>query len=590
MELKYSKRKKLLKIAEEWRWMAAYMRRYRAGIVFYIIVGLSGVLMGLCISVAQKDLINAVTATEKLPAAIVRAAAGVIALAVTQIFMNALGSWVSAHINIRVVNEVRADIFRRIIASRWEGLAGYHSGDLINRLEGDVNTVAGGAVGFLPTLLTRLCQFLGAFVIILSHDPTMAVLALLSAPVLLLSGRPLLRIMRGHNERTREINGRILSFGGEVFRDMGLVKAFDLGQIYCERLGALLREYRTVRLAYSRVSVIMSVLLGLVGLVAGYGCYGWGVYRLYMGVIDYGEMTLFLSLSGTLASSFSALVRTVPGAVSVATAARRIMEVTTLPAECDADAAVARRMAEDASVVGVRIAARSAAFRYRRAEREVLTDVSFDIEPGETVALVGPSGGGKTTLLCALLGLLSPTAGSLQIISTDGREALLISESTRRLCTYVPQGNGVFTGSVRDNLCLVAPEATDAELWAALRLADAEGFVEALPGGLDAHLSENGRNLSEGQRQRLCIARAALRHAPILILDEATAALDAESEARILRNLMADDPCRICLFSTHRPGMLAYADRILRVDGGRVESIENQEKTQEKEFIQWQFS
>ncbi len=570
--------------------MAVYMRRYRAGIVFYIIVGLSGVLMGLCISVAQKDLINAVTATEKLPTAIVQAAAGVIALAVTQIFMNALGSWVSAHINIRVVNEVRADIFKRILASSWEGLAGYHSGDLLNRLEGDVNTVAGGAVGFLPTVLTRLCQFGGAFVIILWHDPTMAVLALLSAPVLLLSGRPLLRIMRGHNEKMREINGRILSFGGEVFRDMGLVKAFGLGRVYCEHLGGLLREYRAVRLSYSRVSVIMSVLLGLLGLVAGYGCYGWGVYRLYSGAIDYGEMTLFLSLSGTLAASFSALVHTVPGAVSVATAARRIMEVTTLPTESDADAAVALRMAEDAAVGGIRIAARGVTFRYRGAERDVLTDVSFDIEPGETVALVGPSGGGKTTLLSAVLGLLTPAAGCLQVISRDGRQALLISESTRRLCSYVPQGNGIFAGSVRDNLCLVAPEATEAELWAALRLADAEAFVEALPGGLDAALSESGRNLSEGQRQRLCIARASLRHAPILILDEATSALDTESEARVLRNLMADDPNRICLFSTHRTGMLAYADRVFCVSDGRVQSVESKEKQSKKEYIQWQFS
>ncbi len=565
-----SKRNKREDTIETWRWMGGYMRRYAWGMAFYLAVGLLGVGLGLGFGVLQKLLINAVTAEEKIPRDILRAAAWVITLAVGQILTGALGNWLSVRINIRVVNEVRADIFRRMLAAEWEALATYRSGDLLNRLEGDVNTVAGGAVGLLPTAVTRLAQFGGAFGIILVHDPLMAVISLVSAPVLLVSGRPLVRMLRRHNERMRDVNGRILSFAGETFREIPTVKAFGLGEDFCRALGRLFSEYREVRLSHSRVSVILSVLMGLLGLVAGYGCYGLGVWRLYHGAIDYGEMMLFLSLSGTLSSSFSALVRVVPGAISVGTAARRVMEITSLPAESDADARAAESLLGTARACGVRLCVRDLSFRYASAEGEVLGGVTLTVEPGETVALVGPSGGGKSTFLRLLLALIEPSGGGMSLEAGDGSERLPISDSTRRLCTYVPQGNGCFGGSVREGLSMVSPHASDEELWAALRVADAEEFLRALPDGLDTPLGEGGYNLSEGQRQRLAIARAVLRDAPILILDEATSALDAETEARVLSRLMRQGRGGICLFTTHRPAMLAYADRIFAVEDGRM--------------------
>ncbi len=565
-------------IKAAWRWMGRYMRRYAWGMGFYLGVGLVSVFMGLGLSVLQKSLINAVTAEEKVPGEMWEAAIRVIALALGQIMAGAIGTWLSVRINIRVVNEVRADIFRRMLAARWESLATFRSGDLLNRLEGDVNTVAGGAVGFVPTAVTRAVQFIGAFVIILCHDPLMAATALVSAPILLLSGRPLVRMMRRHNERMRDVNGRILSFAGETFREVPTVKAFGLGEDFCRALGRLLSEYRDVRLSHSRVSVAMSVVMGLLGLVAGYGCYGLGVWRLYTGVIDYGEMMLFLSLSGTLSASFSALVKVVPGAVSVGTAARRVMEVTTLPAETDADAAAAEALLAAARERGVRLTARNLSFRYAGAEGDTLAGVDICIHPGESVALVGGSGGGKSTYLRLVLALLSPTAGTVTLEAGDGTHRLAVSDSTRRLCTYVPQGNSFFGASIREGLSMAAPHADDEALWAALWVADAEGFVRALPAGLDTPLGESGYNLSEGQRQRLAIARAVLRDAPILILDEATSALDAATEERVLARLMsrrhspeAGEQARgICLFTTHRAAALAYADRVFLLEDGRL--------------------
>ncbi len=574
MDILKIKRNKQGDIVDTWRWMARYMRRFAGGMIFYLGVGLINVGMGLAFSVLQKTLINAVTAEEKIPAEIIRAAAGVMAMALGQIATGAVSQWISVRINIRVVNEVRSEIFSRMLSAEWASISAFRSGDLINRLEGDVNTVAGGAVGLLPTAVTRLAQFGGAFGIILYYDPLMAAVSLISAPVLLISGRPLVRLLRRHNERMREVNGRILSFASESFRELPTVKAFGLGGEFCRALGHLLGDYRDVRLSHSRVSIAMSVVMGILGLAAGYGCYGLGVWRLYIGAIDYGEMMLFLSLSGTLSSSFSALIRVVPQAVSVGTAARRVMEVTELPAESDADAEAAMRLRTVAERNGVRICACNLRFGYGD-ERDVLDDVNVCMEPGDTVALVGESGGGKSTFLRLLLALFEPTAGQLFLEAGDGTHRLPVSASTRCLCTYVPQGGGFFGKSVREGLSMVAPGASDEALWHALWIADAADFVRALPEGLDTPLGEGGGNLSEGQRQRLAIARAVLRDAPILILDEATSALDAETEARVLARLMAGHGQGICLFTTHRPAMLAYAGRILRVESGRIVETEN---------------
>lgn len=559
--------RRLPEIMREWVWLGHYMKRYWLTIAFYIFMGMLGVSMGLVMSLAQRDLIDAVTATVKVPREIISAASVAIALALSQIFVKAVSSWISANISIRCMNEIREDIFNKIIVSRWDALCSYHSGDIINRLEGDVGTVAGGVISFLPNLITGLTQFIGAFVIIMVNDPPMAIFALASAPILVFSARPMMKIMRKHNEKMRDVNGRILSFNEEVFQNIQLVKAFSLGSDYCKNLRTLFKEYRKIRLDYTKISIAVSIVMGLIGLVAGYACYAWGVYRLYMNMITYGQMTLFLQLSGTLSSAFSALVHIVPSAVSTATCAGRVMEVTNLPSETDEDGPAAAELRKLADEQGVRICFKDVTFSYKDAQEPVLKNVSFTVEPGQVAAFVGPSGGGKTTVLRMMLGLLTPQEGSIDVVSADGSLSVAVSDSTRRLCSYVPQGNSIFSGTVESNLRSVAPDATEEEIVEALKQADAWGFISELPDTYRTKLSERGLNFSEGQLQRLSIARAILRKAPILIMDEATSALDVDTEARVLKNIMTSDPHRICLITTHRASMLAYSDLVFRVEG-----------------------
>lgn len=558
----------LRSVGREWKWLSGYLLRYKLAIFLYAFIGIGATVMGLGSSVATKYLIDAVTNRDS--GALGTSAALVIGLALGQVLINAGTSRMVTVISTRVKNEIRSSIYEHILRCRWEDINKYHSGDLINRLEGDVGAVSASIVSYIPNLFSRLTQFIGCLAIVLYYDPTMTVFALLSAPFVFLSSRFTARMMRKYNEESRDMNGRILSYSSESIQNLQAIKAFDLTRRYTNDFRVLIDRYRKLRLAHDKFSVLLTMAMSVIGLLVSYACYGWGVWRLWNGAITYGTMTLFLQLSGSLSASFSSLVALAPGAISIATAAGRIKEITDLPMEPDRDAEQAVAMAGEAGALGATVIADRLTCGYDGSERMVLKDVSFYANPGETIAFVGPSGEGKTTILRVLLGLVEPKKGSVTL--TVGQRSLRSTDSTRRLCAYVPQGSTIFSGSVADNLRVVAPEAPEQELIRALEIADAWGFVSALPQGLDTQIGERGVNFSEGQIQRISIARAVLRRAPILILDEATSALDAQTEERVLKNLMGFDAKRTCILTTHRPSMLQYCTRVYRLNGqGQLE-------------------
>ena len=553
-------------IGAEWKWLLKVMSRYRLEIAGYTIMGVVGIAMGLGASVTSKFLIDAVVG--KNEQTIITAAALVIGLGVFQIVINSLSSFVSSRVGTRVNNEIRSEIYEAMANSNWEEINKYHSGDLINRLEGDVSSVSGNVISFLPGLFTRLIQFFGCLAIVLYYDATLAILALMSAPVLFFSSRFMTKMMRKYNLESREMNGKILSFSEESVQNLQTVKAFGLTKEYSEKFRTLLTNYRNMRLAHDKFTILTTLLLSFIGLVVAYACYGWGVYRLWSGVITFGTMTLFLQLSGSLTSSFSGIVSMVPGVISVATAAGRIKEITELPKESTENEAVAKEMLKGAKENGASIIAKNLSYSYADSDKLVLNDISFSALPGETIAFVGPSGEGKTTILRLILGLVNKTDGELKLRVDDFGE-LCVSPDTRRFCSYVPQENAVFSGTVAENLRIVNPNATDDELKEALKIADALEFIEKLPKGIDSVIGERGVNFSEGQVQRLSIARAVLCQAPLLIMDEATSALDKATEERVLENLMTGDKKRTCIITTHRPSMLRYCNKIyeLQEDG-----------------------
>lgn len=559
-------------LGKEWKWLLKYVSKYRLQIAFYVVIGLFSTAMGLGASVASKYLIDSVVSHNS--DTILKSAIIAVTFGVTQIAVGAVVSRIAGIVGTKISMEIRSGVYEHVTFSKWEDIRKYHSGEILNRIEGDVGAVSNSIISFIPNVFTTSAQFIGCLAVVLYYDPTMAIFAFMSAPFLVFSSKITTKMVRKYNKESREMNGKILSFYSESIQNLQTIKAFDITKRYVEQMKTNLQLHRKIKLEHDRFTIIMSLCMSLIGLAVAYTCYGWGVYRLWQGAISYGTMTLFLQISGQLTGSFSALVSLLPSAISIATSAGRIMEITSLPLEEHKDSEKAEKMEKSADESGVTIICNDLKYTYPDGDEPVVANVSFEAKAGETIAFVGPSGEGKTTLLRLILGLVEADSGELIIATKDGNK-IPVSECTRRFCSYVPQGNAIFSGTVADNLRIVKPEATDEEIIEVLKTADAWSFIKELPLGINTEISEKGVNFSEGQVQRMSIARAILRDAPIIVMDEATSALDAKTEEIVLANMMKAYPNRTRIITTHRPSMLQYCTRVYGIDSnGTLAEIE----------------
>ena len=559
----------LREMLQEHAWLSWYSLHYKKEVLWYIFIGVLGTAVSLIGSILSKYIIDAVTGFNTK--GIVTALVFFVLMQLFQILTHAISSRISTRVSIRVNHQISAQVYDKLLITDWEALSAYHSGDLLSRLAGDVATVSSSVLGWFPELLTRLLQFAGTLGVILYYDATLAILALLSAPVTLLMSRYVIKMMRHHNQKIRQLSSEMMVFNEESFQNIQLIKSFDRSDAYSQKHRQLQPRFMDASMDYNRFSIHKNTIMSLAGTIVALTCFSWGIYRLWSGYITYGTMTLFLQLSGSLSGAFAALAGLIPGAISAATAARRIMVIMDLPAEDRSDAPAAESFAKKHMADALRIEAKDLSYHYEDGT-SVLSDSDFIADAGQIVAFIGPSGEGKTTLLRLLLGIVRPKSGSLELCAEDGCRAD-ISASTRALFAYVPQGNTMFSATVRENLLLIRPDATDAQLYDVLRAACAEDFIRALPLGLDTPVREQGGGFSEGQLQRLCIARALLSDSPILLLDEATSALDMETEQKVLTNILRSQKGRTCIITTHRPSVLEISHRIYRIRHDRIEPV-----------------
>lgn len=554
---------------QEHIWLSRYSLYYKAEVFWYIFVGILGTLVSLGASILSKYIIDTVTGFNT--GGIVASLVFFVLMQLFQILIHAISSRISTKVSIRVNQQIAAQVYDKLLVTEWEALSEYHSGDLLTRVAGDVNTVSSSVLGWFPELFTRLLQFFGTLGVILYYDATLALLALISAPVTLLMSRYVIKMMRVHNQKMRQLTSEMTIFNEESFQHLQLIKSFDKTDSYQKKHRQLQQQIKDASMDYNRFSIHKNTIMSLAATVVSLACFSWAIYRLWSGFITYGTMTLFLQLSGSLTGSFSALAGLIPGAVTAATAARRIMVIMDLPVENRSDCIEINTFIKDHKSSPLKIEAQNLSYYYDNGSN-VLTNTNFVADAGQIVAFIGPSGEGKTTMLRLLLGIVRPKDGSLMLCADDGTK-INISASTRSLFAYVPQGNTMFSGTVRENLQLISPEATDEQLYKALRLACAEDFIRPLPLGLDTPVREQGGGFSEGQLQRLCIARALLSDSPILLLDEATSALDIETEKKVLDNIMHSQKGRTCIITTHRPSVLEISHRIYRIKNDRIEPV-----------------
>ena len=548
----------------ETKWLYSYAAKYKWLIVIYIVIGLFATGLALAASLVTKNLINEVIGGKISAAAV----ALYVFLGLSGIAVSALNRRLSAKISLRVNNEIRADVFGKFISTTWEEVSAFHSGDLLNRINGDVSTVADSVIGWIPSVTIKSAQFIGAIAIICYYDAAMALLSLISIPAAALISSLLLRKMRSYGTKIREAGSELMSFFEESLQNIQTVKAFGLSQSLDGRLAQLQKIYYDTILEYNALSVKVTSGMSVLGLFVSYLCMGWCIFRLFTGAIDIGTMVLFIQLSSYLSSSISSLISSVPTVISATVSAGRIISVLNLPREEEDESLAAREIADFDEAPELEF--RDVSFGYKNGGK-VFSEVNLTVAPGEFAAFVGPSGGGKTTLLRLLLGLVKPQSGKATL-SAKGKTTE-ISSVTRRIFTYVPQEKAMFSGTVAEMLRLFSPEATDEEINAALKAACAYDFVAALPEGINTPLGERGAGFSEGQNQRLAIARAVLRKAPVLLLDEATSALDLETERRVLENITALCRGKTLIVMTHRESVLPLCDSVYRISGGKVEKV-----------------
>lgn len=544
---------------DEFKWMFSYGKKYKKEIAFYTFLGIFSTVMALISSVASKQLIDIVTGiqTNRAKEMII----WIVSMSLFSLAFSQIMSRITLKINIRIQNEIQADIFDKIIEVNWLDLSKYTSGDLLNRFGSDVGTVAGSAIGWVPNLIISSFNFIATLCLILYYDPTMMFLTLINAPVMLLSSKLLMGRMRKYNIKVKEMNSEMMNFQTETFSNIDSIKSFSLVDLFSFRLKGFQEKYKQVNLDYNMFSIKTNTVLSLIGMVIQFSFYGWAVYRLWTGEITYGEMTLFLQQSGRMSGAFSALVGIIPSTVSSTISAKRLMEIIRLPKE-DKNIETISYL-ETVSNHGFSIHLENVTFAYVEG-KDVLVSSSMQAHPGEIIALVGPSGEGKTTMIRMFLGLIAPRIGDAILKDYQGNEYPL-GASTRKLFAYVPQGNTIFSGTIADNLRMVKEDATDEEIILALKSACAYDFVEKMEKGIESEVGARGKGLSEGQAQRIAIARAILRDAPILLLDEATSALDVETERKVLNNIILNHPQKVCIVTTHRPSVLNMCQRVYRV-------------------------
>ncbi|MCR5665232.1 MAG: ABC transporter ATP-binding protein/permease [Eubacterium sp.] len=552
---------------DDWKWIFSYSKRYKWIILFYTILGLSGSTLSLVAAVIGQKLIDIITGYQytKLWLLILAMVASTLFSMISDSILGRLNLKISIYVN----NDIQAEIFNKIIDSDWQKLTEYPNGDLLNRFNSDVGTISGNAVSWVPNVIIALYTFVATFVVLLSYDPVMAIFAFATSPVLLLVSRRVMRKSREYQKRVMEMNSGMMSFETETFYNFDSIKSFGVTGHYENQLRGWQQKYKDYNLEYNLYTIKLN--LGLSSLSTGVSmiAFLYCLFRMWDKLITYGEMSVILSQSGKLASSFSSIIGIFPSMISSAVSAHRIREIVDLPKEVHDPESVQklRPLAEQ----GFTVRMKTVDFSYVE-DNKIIAGLDFVAQPNEIVALIGPSGQGKTTMLRLILGLIHPQEGEALIEAADG-SCFSMNADLREFFSYVPQGNTMIAGTVAENMRVVKNDATDEEIEEALKISCAWDYVATLPEGINGHLGERGRGLSEGQVQRIAIARAVLRDAPILLLDEATSALDEETEAQVLTNIIKQRPNKTCIVSTHRPSVLAMCQRIYRINESVLEEV-----------------
>lgn len=534
------------------RWLWKVWRGNRLQTILNASMGMATVVVSLAQVWAVKRAID--VASGSAEGSIYWAVALMGGLVLIDFAINISSVWIRNVLGVKAQNRMQQYMLDRILRSEWNGRERRHSGDVINRLESDVSNVVTFITETLPNTLSVVLLFFGAFAYLFTLDRLLAVITVALLPLFVVLSKVYVRRMRHLTRQVRNSDSQVQSVLQETIQHRVLIKTLESDDAMVGKLESTQSQLRRNVIQRTRFSLLSNFILNFGFSLTYLIAFLWAAVRMSMHTLSFGGMTAYLQLVNRIQSPARNLSRIVPAFVSVFTAAERLMELEEPPLEEQGDPIVVE------SPCGVKLD--DVSYGYNDGDGRVIDHLSFDFRPGTCTAILGETGAGKTTLIRLILALLRPQEGEISLYHADG-DGQQLSPRMRCNFVYVPQGNTLMSGTIRDNLLMGSPTATDDEMYDALHQACAD-FVSQLPDGLDTRCSESGAGLSEGQAQRIAIARALLRNRPVMLFDEATSALDIETERRLLANVLGSRQHTI-IFITHRPAVVEYCDEVLRL-------------------------
>ena len=552
--LKIPKYKYTARIIMKWLWGAWKGNQLQA--ILNALIGLGMVAVSLIQVWAMQRAIDVAAGARE---GNIFVATGIIAFFILCEFALSISSvWVKNILGVKAQNKMQQRMLDRILRSEWHGKEKRHSGDIINRLESDVNTVVNFLTETLPNTLSVLALFFGAFFYLFSMDKFLSIAIVIMLPLFLGFSRIYIGQMRRLTRLVRDSDSKVQSVLQETIQNRMLIKTLESDDAMVDKLEDTQSELRQNVIKRTRFRLYTNFVINF-GFAFGYlFAFLWAALRMLDHTLTFGGMTAFLQLVNRIQGPARNLTALIPSFVGVFTAAERLMELEENPLEEQGEPI------EIDAPCGIKLT--DVSYAYDDADEYVINHLNYDFYPGSCTAILGETGAGKTTLIRLILALLHPTRGKVEIYNANKKNEL----SPRLRCNfvYVPQGNTLLSGTIRDNLRLGNLNATDEDMYDALHEACAD-FVKDLPDGLETQCSESGGGLSEGQAQRITIARALLRNRNIMLFDEATSALDPETEKQLLKNILFNHD-KTVIFITHRPAVVDYCDQTLKIERVRV--------------------
>lgn len=554
------------------RWLFSYSRPYLGKIGLVVVLGVLNTVASLAMVQVSKSIIDNATFGNEF----VRLLVIYMLLVFGMQALSVVNSLLTALLTEKFSFGIRKQIYDKIIQSHWMDVKKYHTGDLMTRLTSDAGNIADGIISTIPGIFLLVIELVMVFFTLFQYSRLLAVLALLVAPVAAFTSWLLGRKLKVLQGKVQESEAAYRSFLQESLANLLIVKAFANEEYSVDRLTRLREERFKWVFRRTKMSLFSSTTMSISFQIGYIAAFSYGVFQIANGSITYGTMSVFLALVNRVQAPVLQLAQQIPRIVMILTSAGRVMELQDIPVE--------EKQPEQIKPEGIGVRVEGLSFGYTA--ETVLEDTALEIRPGEFVAIIGESGIGKTTLIRLMMSFMSNYRGNITYFNQAGEQEKA-NAGSREFIAYVPQGNTLFSGTIRENIRMGNLEASEEEIFQALRMAAAYDFVMELPEGLDTIIGERGHGLSEGQAQRIAIARAFVRRAPFLILDEATSALDEKTELSVLQGLQELQPKPTCLIITHRRSILTYCDREIRIQDKRIleqedGNIKNRKKIETK--------